>query len=97
MMSQHPDTFMSLPGTLPLDGSDYSDFGECQRGARCTRAPNAPFRAPHSTKAPDLRADDFLSVPQHGSDFALSTSSSLDVTDLFLGDLGGFEGSEVRN
>jgi len=49
---------------------------------------NAPARS--------LRADDFLTVPQHCVDFSLSPTSSLDATDLFLPDIS-FEGSaEVR-
>lgn len=89
-------TFLTLPGSLPFDNSDLSDFGErvaahlqpTGRGASSGQMLNAPARS--------LRADDFLTVPQHCVDFSLSPTSSLDVTDLFLPDIS-FEGSaEVR-
>ena len=82
---------MTLPGTLPLDGSDYSDFGKRPRPAGYSRAAVPPLgRLP--TPIPILCADDLLTVPQHANDFCLSSSSSLEATDLFF---GNFDGSEV--
>lgn len=61
MEARRDSSFLTLPGTLPLDASDFEDL---------------------------------LTVPQHANDFCLSSSSSLDATDLFL---VNFDGSETTS
>jgi hypothetical protein len=86
---------MTLPGSLPFIDSEHSDFGahgsvlqrtNQQLGTRAELTP-LPCRS--------LPADDLLTVPQRGKGLALSSSSSLDATDLFL-DIGFEASGEVR-
>ena len=88
MEARRDSSFLTLPGTLPLDASD---FGARPRPAGYLWAPMPPLGR-LQPPAPQSVAEDLLTVPQHANDFCLSSSSSLDATDLFL---VNFDGSEV--